>query len=262
MSNVSDMWVLQQTDLAVEAIRRRLKELEHQRGETPALKAAREAYRAANAELVHWRTTRRDLEIQARELSAKIEAADRDLMSGRVRNPKELEGMNANVASMKKRLSAIEDQVLDAMVQNDQWQVDSDARKSELDAAEADWQAMQAANAAEVTAKLADLKRLASQMNQQWASLSPEDQQLYRDLRSRKEDAHWPKSVTEPARRAVSLCPPALSNRCATTRCTPFVPRAGGCCMPGRTDPATIFQSCNVGFPVGFVFDKTRRNNL
>jgi len=160
--------------------------LEHQRGETPALKAAREAYRAANAELVHWRTTRRDLEIQARELSAKIEAADRDLMSGRVRNPKELEGMNANVASMKKRLSAIEDQVLDAMVQNDQWQVDSDARKSELDAAEADWQAMQAANAAEVTAKLADLKRLASQMNQQWASLSPEDQQLYRDLRSRK----------------------------------------------------------------------------
>jgi len=180
------MWVLQQTDLAVEAIRRRLKELEHQRGETPALKAAREAYRAANAELVHWRTTRRDLEIQARELSAKIEAADRDLMSGRVRNPKELEGMNANVASMKKRLSAIEDQVLDAMVQNDQWQVDSDARKSELDAAEADWQAMQAANAAEVTAKLADLKRLASQMNQQWASLSPEDQQLYRDLRSRK----------------------------------------------------------------------------
>ncbi|HRX02497.1 MAG: hypothetical protein KDI07_12680 [Anaerolineae bacterium] len=186
MSNVSDMWVLQQTDLAVEAIRRRLKELEHQRGETPALKAAREAYRAANAELVHWRTTRRDLEIQARELSAKIEAADRDLMSGRVRNPKELEGMNANVASMKKRLSAIEDQVLDAMVQNDQWQVDSDARKSELDAAEADWQAMQAANAAEVTAKLADLKRLASQMNQQWASLSPEDQQLYRDLRSRK----------------------------------------------------------------------------
>ena len=186
MSNVSDMWVLQQTDLAVEAIRRRLKELEHQRGETPALKAAREAHRAANAELVHWRTTRRDLEIQARELSAKIEAADRDLMSGRVRNPKELEGMNANVASMKKRLSAIEDQVLDAMVQNDQWQVDSDARKSELDAAEADWQAMQAANAAEVTAKLADLKRLASQMNQQWASLSPEDQQLYRDLRSRK----------------------------------------------------------------------------
>ena len=186
MSNVSDMWVLQQTDLAVEAIRRRLKELEHQRGETPALKAAREAYRAANAELVHWRTTRRDLEIQTRELSAKIEAADRDLMSGRVRNPKELEGMNANVASMKKRLSAIEDQVLDAMVQNDQWQVDSDARKSELDAAEADWQAMQAANAAEVTAKLADLKRLASQMNQQWASLSPEDQQLYRDLRSRK----------------------------------------------------------------------------
>ncbi len=186
MSNVSDLWAVQQTDLAVESIRRRLKELEHQRGETPEIKAAREAFRAAEAELTHWRTTRRDLEIQARELSAKIDAAEKDLMSGRVRNPKELEGMHANVGSMKKRLSAVEDQVLDAMVQNDQWQVDTNARKSELDALEAEWQATQQANAAEVTAKLADLKRLAAQMNQQWADLSPEDQQLYRDLRVRK----------------------------------------------------------------------------
>lgn len=186
MSNVSDLWALQQTDLAVEAIRRRLKELENQRGETPEIKAAREATKAANAELVHWRTTRRDLEIQARELSAKIDAAEKDLMSGRVRNPKELEGMHANVGSMKKRLSAVEDQVLDAMVQTDQWQADADARKSELDALEAEWQATQQANAAEITAKLADLKRLAAQMNEQWANLSPEDQQLYRDLRMRK----------------------------------------------------------------------------
>lgn len=186
MSNVSDLWAVQQTDLAVEAIRRRLKELENQRGETPEMKAAREASRAAKAELAHWRTTRRDLEIQARELSAKIDAAEKDLMSGRVRNPKELEGMHANVGSMRKRLSAIEDQVLDAMVQNDQWQADADAKESELDVLEAEWQATQQANAAEITSKLADLKRLTSQMNQQWASLSPEDQQLYRDLRGRK----------------------------------------------------------------------------
>lgn len=186
MSNVSDLWALQQTDQAVESIRRRLKELENQRGETPAIKAAREATKAANTELVHWRTTRRDLEIQARELSAKIDAAEKDLMSGRVRNPKELEGMHANVGSMKKRLSAVEDQVLDAMVQTDQWQADADARKSELDALEAEWQATQQANAAEITIKLADLKRLAAQMNEQWAGLSSEDQQLYRDLRVRK----------------------------------------------------------------------------
>lgn len=88
MSNVSDLWAVQQTDLAVEAIRRRLKEIEGQRGETAEIKTAREAYSAANAELVHWRTTRRDLEIQARELSGKIDAAEKDLMSGRVRNPK------------------------------------------------------------------------------------------------------------------------------------------------------------------------------
>lgn len=186
MSNVSDLWTVQQTDLAVEAIRRRLKELEHQRAETAAIKTARAAFAAANAELVHWRTTRRDLEIQARELSGKIDAAEKDLLSGRVRNPKELEGMHANVGSLKRRLSAVEDQELEAMVQTEQWQTDTDARKSELAALEADWQATQQANAAEVSAKLVELKRLAASMNQQWASLSPEDQHLYRDLRARK----------------------------------------------------------------------------
>lgn len=186
MSTVNDLWALQQTDLAVEAIRRRLKELEHQRGESAQMKSAREARNAANAELVHWRTTRRDLEVQARELSGKIDAAEKDLLSGRVRNPKELEGMHANVGSMKKRLSAIEDQVLDAMVQNEQWQADTDARQADLAAVEADWQATQQANAVEVTGKLAELKHLAADMNQKWASLSPDDQQLYRDLRARK----------------------------------------------------------------------------
>lgn len=186
MSNVTDLWTVQQTDLTVEAIRRRLKELEHQRGETAEIKTARGAFTAANAELVHWRTTRRDLEIQAKELMGKIDAAEKDLLSGRVRNPKELEGMHANVGSLKRRLSAVEDQELEAMAQTEQWQTDTDAKKAKLDALEAEWQATQQANAAEVSAKLAELKRLATQMNQQWAGLSPEDQHLYRDLRARK----------------------------------------------------------------------------
>lgn len=186
MTTVSDLWALQQADLAVEAIRRRLKELEHQRGETPELKAARDRHSAANTELVHWRTTRRDLEIQAGELSARIAAAEQDLLSGRVRNPKELEGMHANVASMKRRLSATEDQVLEAMVQTEQWQADVDARKSELAEVEAAWQASQRANASEVSSSLATLKLQAAAMNQMWANLSAEDQQLYRDLRTRK----------------------------------------------------------------------------
>lgn len=186
MANVSDLWALQQTDLAVESIRRRLKELEHQRGETAELKAAREAANAANSELIHWRSTRRDLEVQARELSGKIGAAETDLMSGRVRNPKELEGMQANVASMKRRLSAVEDQVLDAMVQVEQWQADTDARQAELAAAEAVWQGIQQTNAAEVAASLAELKRLVANMNHCWQSLPAEDQQFYRDLRARK----------------------------------------------------------------------------
>ena len=51
MSNSADLWALQSTDLAVEAIKRRLGELEKQRGASPEVKAARVATAEAEAEL-------------------------------------------------------------------------------------------------------------------------------------------------------------------------------------------------------------------
>ena len=51
MSTIADLWALQTTDLAIEAIRARLAGLEKQKGESPELLAARQALAEAEREL-------------------------------------------------------------------------------------------------------------------------------------------------------------------------------------------------------------------
>ncbi len=55
MSTIADLWALQTTDLAIEAIRTRLAGLEKQKGESPELLAARQALAEAEREVASWR---------------------------------------------------------------------------------------------------------------------------------------------------------------------------------------------------------------
>ena len=77
MSTIADLWALQTTDLAIEAIRTRLAVLEKQKGESPELLAARQALAEAERELASWREKQRELDGQMRELSDRIRTAER-----------------------------------------------------------------------------------------------------------------------------------------------------------------------------------------
>ena len=132
MSTVADLWALQTTDLAVEAIRSRLAGQEKQKGESPELLAARQTAAEAEGELASWREKQRGLDGQMHELSDRIRTAERELMSGRVKNPKELEGMQANVTALKRRRSGLGDEDLEAMLEIERLQAEADARLAAL----------------------------------------------------------------------------------------------------------------------------------
>lgn len=186
MTSVADLWALQTTDLAVEAIKRRLVELDKQRSVSAEVQAARSATAEAEAELNRWRTTQRELDRQINELSQHIRSAEREMMSGRVRNPRELEGMEANVAALQRRRSVLEDEVLAAMLEIEQWQGEVEQRRVQQASSEAAHAVRQQAIKQEAAQKLDELKRLSAQLNQQWQGVSPQDRELYKNLRSRK----------------------------------------------------------------------------
>lgn len=186
MSTIADLWALQTTDLAIEAIRARLAGLEKQKGESPDLLAARQALAEAEHEVASWREKQRGLDGQMRELSDRIRTAERELMSGRVKNPKELEGMEANVLALKRRRSGFGDEDLEAMLEIERLQVEVSTRRATLEAEEARWQADQARLAGELNRSVAELKTLAARLNHQWEAVPPQDRELYRNLRQRK----------------------------------------------------------------------------
>lgn len=186
MSTETDLWALQTTDLAVEAIKHRLAELEKQRGAGEALRSARTAAAEAQAELKRWQAAQRELDRQINELADHARAAEREMMSGRVRNPRELEGMEANLAALQRRRSALEDQALAAMLEVDRWQAEANQRHSDLANAEAAHEARQEAIQREAARQIAELKTLSARLNRQWEAMAPPDRELYKSLRSRK----------------------------------------------------------------------------
>jgi len=186
MSTVARLWTLQITDLAVDSLRRRLAGIEHQLGETPELPAARQAVAESQAELDEWRSKQRRVEQEVRDLTAHIRSAEKQLMSGRVRNPKELAGMQANVAALKRHRGTLEDTVLEAMLEVERCQEELAEHQTHLAQVENNWQVAQPKLQAQKQQATTDLKAQTTRLKQQWEATSPQDRELYRNLRSRK----------------------------------------------------------------------------
>jgi predicted nucleic acid-binding Zn-ribbon protein len=186
MSTVADLWAVQITDLSAEAIRQRLGELEKQLVEPDDIQAMRTEVAEAIAELTRWRDRQRAVDTEIRDLLPRIQAAERDLMSGRVRIPKELAAMGANVESLRRHQAALEDELLEALLEVERWQQALDQRQGQLAGRESAWRAEQEALFQERERSLAALKSLGARLQRQWASLSSTDQELYRTLRTRK----------------------------------------------------------------------------
>ncbi len=135
---------LQTIELELEARSRRLKEIQAALGETEELRAARATLEKAEADYHHWQTRQRELEFEVRTLEQRIANFERELMSGRTRNPKELEGMQANLLSLQQRRQALEDELLEAMVNVDECATRRDEAHAAYEQTEAQWQADQA----------------------------------------------------------------------------------------------------------------------
>jgi predicted nucleic acid-binding Zn-ribbon protein len=140
----------------------------------------------ASDELARWRDRQRSVDTEIRDLAQRIQAAERDLMSGRVRNPKELAAMEANIEALRRRQGTLEDELLEALLEVERWQETLDRRQAQLAELESAWHDQQGALLQERDRSLAELKSLGARLQHQWAALSSTDQELYRSLRTRK----------------------------------------------------------------------------
>lgn len=115
MTSIAELYALQETDLAIEAARAALADIESHLGEAEELVAARERVGERRDEVRAAEKRFKEQEFQADEVTRKIEPLEKKLYEGSVRNPKELEDLQQDIESLKRRRGQLDDQALGAM---------------------------------------------------------------------------------------------------------------------------------------------------
>lgn len=185
-SRAAALYALQEIDLEMAARRRRLAEIQAALGESLVVRQAQAEVAAAQAELHRWQTRQRDLELEVASLAGKLAETEALLYSGRIRNPKELSDLQAELAALGRYRQAREDELLEAMLNvEEQMEALAAARRrlAEVEATAATDQANLRAEAAQIEARL---KTLADERELHLMGISAADLAVYEALRERK----------------------------------------------------------------------------
>ena len=116
MSHSLTLYRLQQTDTQTDRLQARLKIIQQTLEDDGELQQAKERAEKAEAGFGSAQRVLHQTENAVRDQRIKIEQTESSLYSGTVRNPKELQDLQNDVASLKRHLATLEDRQLEAML--------------------------------------------------------------------------------------------------------------------------------------------------
>jgi predicted nucleic acid-binding Zn-ribbon protein len=183
MSMAKQLYQLQEVDLELESKELAVKQITSQLGESEAIANARNKLAQEQKRLEELSHQQRSLEWEIDDLTSKLTTAERDLYSGRIRNPKELSSLQQEAETLKARRNQLEDKDLEIMEQVDSNRENISSLSTELKTIESDWQTRQQ----KLTAELAELRIALVNLSQRQQLLATgidsEALELYHKLR-------------------------------------------------------------------------------
>jgi predicted nucleic acid-binding Zn-ribbon protein len=186
MSQTQHLYELQQVDLELDSVSRRLKEIAATLGVSAELKRARNMVREAEAHVTQCRTAMQDLDLEVNGLSQKIETNEKRLYSGRVTNPKELASLEEELASLKRWRGKREEDLLEAMVATEEAEASLADAQAILTQVSDSWRAEQGDLADEQTDLQARLEELRRRREALVTAIGSEEVTIYERLRRQK----------------------------------------------------------------------------
>ncbi len=133
MSASFGLFRLQQVDSRINKMETRLARIQETLDNDADLRAAREQVRLAEANQHNSERARRESEEEAKGQQIKIQQVESSLYGGTIRNPKELQDLQAEIASLKKHQAVLEDRELEAMLSVDDSQSALQAAQKNLE---------------------------------------------------------------------------------------------------------------------------------
>jgi len=133
MSAAMGLYRLQQVDSQIDGIQARQQTIRETLQNDLKLQAATRAFSAADSKHKEASRALKQTETEVEKQRIKIEQTESSLYGGRVQNPKELQDLQKDVASLKKHLETLEERELEAMVLVESVEHELQTAKSELE---------------------------------------------------------------------------------------------------------------------------------
>jgi predicted nucleic acid-binding Zn-ribbon protein len=139
MSRGENLYRLQQLDSAWDDSRDRLAEIEAALTDDRAVTEAQQTLSEAERRAQKWYIGQRDLELEIQGLSDKLSRSEKRMYGGKVKNPKELADLQAEVASLTRRRRRLEDTLLEAMIAREEAEEAQQSAEAALKETESRW---------------------------------------------------------------------------------------------------------------------------
>ncbi|MCX6017788.1 MAG: hypothetical protein NTZ50_04670 [Chloroflexi bacterium] len=188
MSTAETLHRLQLLDTAIDVIRRRVFEIDQHAKGTPALAHTREEAARAEAELTAAQVALDSIETEERTIDAKIEAEDKRLYAGTIRDPKELVEVQTEVQELRRRRVGMDDVQMAALERVEDARNDVVRCRASLQQGEVNFVSDVAAGRAERKQLIAKLTGQAEQRTALVSGLPKTALDLYQSIRTKKQN--------------------------------------------------------------------------
>ena len=185
MSQVDQLYRLQQIDDEIRDGKDRLSQVIRSQRETEELLAARRRAEAAADELHKWRSQQTDLNLELKSLTDKVQRSEQRLYSGTVKNPKELEDLQHELESLSRRRAVVEDELIEAMIMVEEAGEEDAAAQTSLLEIQSSWDQDQADLKQEQSTLITLINEATLQRKKQLEVVSAESLQAYEDAQRR-----------------------------------------------------------------------------
>lgn len=186
MNQAFHLYRLQQIDTQIDQSETSVAELDRLLSGDETVHQATAAADAASKALHQAQQRLKQAEFAVQEQQLKIAQSEAKLYSGKLHNPKELQDLQKEIASLKKYLGVLEDQQLEAMVALEENENQNNSAQSALKAAQAAFMEKSAGWRGQKDQMVRNLDRLRSERGAALSLIAAESMQAYDVMRKRK----------------------------------------------------------------------------
>ena len=207
MSYALGIYRLQQVDTRIDQVSVRLQEIRAILENNSAVQAARANLEKAESAAKNFGKQLRQSEANTEAQRIKIEQVEASLYGGRIQNPKELQDLQNDLASLKRHLMTLEDLQLEAMINLESAREQQDQALKKLHETEGQVITQNASLKSEQDTLVSNLENLNAERAATQSAITPETLQKYETLRQKKRGL----AVTTVSENACDACGAGLT---------------------------------------------------